>query len=192
MGPFILFSRSEIRYHCRGSHMNGSGENGCLRVLGIDPGLAKLGYAVVDDAPGGIKHVEYGLIRTTPKDTLSVRLNEIAALIDAIIKEFNPDVMALETVFFAKNAKTAMTIGRVSGAVMAIAGLRGVEVVEYSPLDIKRTVVGTGKADKKQVQEMVRVLYKLKERPRPPDVADALAICLTHLSYGLKRSLEAK
>ena len=138
-----------------------------------------------------VKHVEFGLVKTKPIDTLPVRLNEIAAVIDTIIKEFKPDVMAVETVFFAKNAKTAMTIGRVTGAVMAIAGLRGLEVVEYSPLDIKRTVVGTGKADKKQVQEMVRTLYRLKEPPSPPDVADALAICLTHLSYGLKRSLEA-
>lgn len=166
-------------------------ENTKIRVLGIDPGLAKLGYAVVDDGPDGIRHVEYGLIKTKPVDSLPVRLNEIAALIDAIIGEFNPDVMAVETIFFARNAKTAMTIGRVIGAVMAIAGLRGLDVVEYSPLDIKRTVVGTGKADKKQVQEMVRTLYHLKEVPSPPDVADALALCLTHLSYGLKRSLEA-
>ena len=163
---------------------------GVLRVLGIDPGLAKLGYAVVDDLPSGIRHVEYGLIKTNPKDTLSVRLNQIAVLVDEIIHQFSPDVMAVETVFFAKNAKTAMSIGRVTGAVMAVAGLRGIEVVEYSPLDIKRTVVGYGRAEKKQVQEMVRTLYRLDTPPKPPDVADALAICLTHLSYGLKRSLE--
>jgi len=170
--------------------MSSTRTSGVLRVLGIDPGLAKLGYAVVDDLPGGIRHVEFGLVRTSPKDSLSVRLNQIAVIVDEIINQFAPDVMAVETVYFAKNAKTAMTIGRVSGAVMAVAGLRGVEVVEYSPLDIKRTVVGNGRADKKQVQEMVRTLYKLDEPPKPPDVADALAICLTHLSYGLKRSLE--
>ena len=170
--------------------MNSNRQDGSLRVLGIDPGLAKLGYAVVDGLPRGICHVEYGLVRTKPKDPLPQRLNEIAAVVDEIIKQFTPDVMAVETVFFAKNAKTAMTIGRVTGAVMAVAGLRGLEVVEYSPLDIKRTVVGTGRADKKQVQEMVRTLYRLKEPPKPPDVADALAICLTHLSYRLKRELE--
>ncbi len=164
---------------------------GCLRVLGIDPGLAKLGYAVVDDLPDGIRHVEFGLVRTKPNAPLSVRLNEIASVVDEIINQYKPDVMAVETVFFARNAKTAMTIGRVTGAVMAVAGLRGLEVVEYSPLDIKRTVAGTGKADKKQMQEMVRALYRLDQPPRPPDVADALAICLTHLSYGLKRELDS-
>jgi crossover junction endodeoxyribonuclease RuvC len=163
---------------------------GGLRILGIDPGLAKLGYAVVDDGPDGIISVEFGLIRTKPGPALSVRLNDIAEKITEIIDEFHPDIMAVETVFFAKNAKTAMTIGRVTGAVMAIAGLRGLDVVEYTPLDIKRTVVGTGRADKKQMQEMIRTLYRLVEVPRPPDVADALAICLTHLSYGLKRELE--
>jgi crossover junction endodeoxyribonuclease RuvC len=170
--------------------MSNGSPKGAVRILGIDPGLAKLGYAIVDDMADSIRHVEYGLIRTKPVDPLPVRLNEIAALIDDIIEQFKPDVMAIETVFFAKNAKTAMTIGRVTGAVMAVAGLRGIEVVEYSPLDVKRSVVGTGKADKKQVQEMVRVLYKLDAPPRPPDVADALAICLTHCSYGLKRSLD--
>ncbi len=170
--------------------MNPPERKGTIRILGIDPGLAKLGYAVVDDGPAGIIPVEFGLIRTKPGPSLAVRLNDIAEKINEIIGEFNPDVMAVETVFFAKNAKTAMTIGRVTGAVMAIAGMRGVTVVEYSPLDIKRSVVGTGRADKKQMQEMVRTLYRLAEIPRPPDVADALAICLTHMSYGLKRELE--
>ncbi len=182
--------------------LNSSGSKRKLRVLGIDPGLAKLGYAVVDDRSGqssaksdrgnDIVPIEYGLIKTKPEDTLPVRLNEIASIIDDVIVEFQPDVMAVETVFFARNAKTAMTIGRVTGAVMAVAGLKGIEVFEYSPLDIKRTVAGTGKADKKQIQEMVRVIYGLAEIPRPPDVADALAICFTHLTYGLKRELEAQ
>ena len=172
--------------------MGGSRRKDNIRVLGIDPGLARLGYAVVDDGPDAIRHVEYGLIRTKPNKALSVRLNEIAEKIDEIIREYEPDVMAVETVYFAKNAKTAMTIGRVTGAVMAIAGLRGIEVVEYSPPDIKRTVVGTGRAQKKQVQEMVRTLYRLEEPPSPPDVADALAICLTHFTYGLKRRLEVE
>jgi crossover junction endodeoxyribonuclease RuvC len=170
--------------------MAADAKKGTLRVLGIDPGLAKLGYAVVDDGTDGIVPVEFGLIRTKPGPSLPVRLNDIAEKVAEIIEDFHPDVMAVETVFFAKNAKTAMTIGRVTGAVMAIAGLRGIDVVEYSPLDIKRTVVGNGRADKKQMQEMVRTLYRLREAPRPPDVADALAICLTHLSYGLKRELE--
>jgi crossover junction endodeoxyribonuclease RuvC len=151
-----------------------------MRIIGIDPGTGILGFGVIDVAGGKVQLVDAGVIRTPVKEDDAVRLETIFQELTDIIVATKPQVMSVEKLFFVRNVTTAMTVSQARGVVLLVARLNGLEIFEYTPLQIKQAITGYGKADKKQIQEMVRVLLKLKEVPKPDDAADALAAALTH------------
>lgn len=156
-------------------------------VLGIDPGTAATGYGVVTDhsgesrAGGSLSLVECGVIRTAPRDPLSVRLCGIYDEIRAIIARHRPDVLAIEDVFYAKNVRTTVVLGHARGVVLLAAQQSGMTIFEYPPAEIKKSVVGAGAATKEQVQFMVARLLRLTSAPQPNDAADGVAAALAHL-----------
>jgi crossover junction endodeoxyribonuclease RuvC len=153
-----------------------------MRVLGIDCGGEYTGYGVVDqDGSGALHHVCSGAIRLPPRQALELRLLNICRGLTDVITTSAPEVVAIEDVFYAVNAKSALKLGHVRGVAMLTAAQAGLAVVAYSPLSIKSAVVGYGRAEKSQVQLMVARLLQLPEPPKPPDVADALAIAICHL-----------
>jgi crossover junction endodeoxyribonuclease RuvC len=153
------------------------------RVLGIDPGLTRCGYAVVDGrGPSTVRAVSMGVIRTPSSDPLPTRLATLRTEFTSLIAEFEPDVVAVEQVFFQVNVRTAMATGQASGLALAEAAIAGCEVIQYTPNQVKDAVAGWGGAGKEQVQKMVQVRLKLASLPRPADAADAAALALTHLS----------
>jgi len=151
-----------------------------MRIIGIDPGTGILGFGVIDVSDGKAQLVDAGVIRTPVKEDDAVRLETIYQELTDIIVQTKPQVMSVEKLFFARNVTTAMTVSQARGVVLLCARLAGLEIFEYTPMQIKQAITGYGKADKKQIQEMVRVLLKLKEIPKPDDAADALAAALTH------------
>ncbi|ADQ15077.1 crossover junction endodeoxyribonuclease RuvC [Halanaerobium hydrogeniformans] len=151
-----------------------------MRILGIDPGLATIGYALVDKENNNFKVLEYGVIKTSADKTNIKRLEIIHRNIQELIKEFKPEQMAVEELFFNKNVKTAIKVGQARGVILLAGAQAGIKVAEYTPLQIKQAVVGYGRADKRQVQEMVKSLLNLVELPKPDDAADALAISICH------------
>jgi crossover junction endodeoxyribonuclease RuvC len=153
-----------------------------MRVLGIDCGGEYTGYGVVEqDSRGELRHLVCGAIRLNPKKPLPARLNEIFNQLRAIIEKHRPDEVAIEDVFYAVNVKSALKLGQVRGVAMLAASSCGLDVAEYSPLSIKSAVVGYGRADKSQVQQMVMRLLRLPAPPEPQDASDALAIAICHL-----------
>lgn len=153
-----------------------------MRIIGIDPGTGILGFGVIDITGRSVELVDAGVIRTPVKEDDAVRLETIYHELTDIIVQTKPTIMSVEKLFFVKNVTTGMTVSQARGVVLLCARLAGLEIFEYTPMQIKQSVTGYGKADKKQVQEMVRVLLKLKEVPKPDDAADALAAALTHAS----------
>lgn len=153
-----------------------------MRILGIDPGTGILGFGVVDVQGSKVQMVDAGVIRTPVKEDDAVRLLTIYEELTDIIANTRPAVMSVEKLFFARNVTTAMTVAQARGVVLLCGHQAGLEIFEYTPMQIKQAVTGYGKADKKQIQEMVRVLLKLKEVPKPDDCADALAAALTHIN----------
>jgi crossover junction endodeoxyribonuclease RuvC len=153
-----------------------------MRILGIDPGTGILGFGVIDVKGRTIQLVDAGVIRTPVKEDDAVRLVTIFEELSDISANNNPTVMSVEKLFFARNVTTAMTVAQARGVVLLCGKQADMTIFEYTPMQIKQAVTGYGKADKKQMQEMVRVLLKLKEIPRPDDAADALAAALTHAS----------
>jgi crossover junction endodeoxyribonuclease RuvC len=151
-----------------------------VRILGIDPGLSRCGYAVIDFDGRCPVPVEYGLIKTSPKDPTPSRLHEIVIELRRIIAEYRPEECAIERVYFFRNVSTVIDVAMIMGAALVVGIEEGLVVRQYAPLQVKRAIVGVGRADKNQVQHMVMALYNLDEMPKPPDVADALAIALTH------------
>lgn len=150
------------------------------RVLGIDPGTGILGFGVVDFTAGKAKMVTAGVVTTPAHTPLDERLEDIYDSLTDIIAETKPDVMSIEKLFFARNVTTAMSVSHARGVAMLAGRKGGMPIAEYTPLQIKQTLTGYGKADKKQVQEMVRIHLGLKEVPKPDDCADALAAAITH------------
>jgi crossover junction endodeoxyribonuclease RuvC len=151
-----------------------------MRILGIDPGTGILGFGVIDVAANGtIQLVDAGVIRTAVKEDDAVRLLTIFEELQDIIMQNKPTVMSVEKLFFARNVTTAMTVSQARGVVLLLGQQNGMELYEYTPMQIKQAITGYGKADKKQMQEMVRTLLKLKEIPKPDDAADALAAAIT-------------
>ena len=148
-------------------------------TLGIDPGTARLGYGIVDDA-GEPRAVAFGVIETATGDAMPNRLNILYERLVEIMQAHAPDALAVEQLFFARNVTNAMTVGQARGVVLLAAARCGVPVAEYTPSEVKQAVVGYGKADKGQMQEMVRLLLRLEHAPRPDDAADALAVALCH------------
>jgi crossover junction endodeoxyribonuclease RuvC len=157
--------------------------SGSIRVLGIDPGLTRCGYAVVDGRGGGAAAaVSMGVIRTPASDPLPRRLAALRAELVDLLHEFRPDVVAVEQVFFQVNVRTAMSVGQASGLALCEAASAGCEVVQYTPNQVKDAVAGYGGADKRQMQKMVQARLKLARLPQPADAADAAALALCHLS----------
>lgn len=151
-----------------------------MRIIGIDPGTGILGFGVIDVIHGKAKLVTAGVITTPPHTPLEERLEEIFDGLTEIIAETNPEVMSIEKLFFAQNVTTAMSVSHARGVAMLTGRKAKLPIAEYTPLQIKQTLTGYGKADKKQVQEMVRIHLGLKETPKPDDAADALATAITY------------
>lgn len=160
-----------------------------MLILGIDPGTATTGYGVVEKIGGTVKAVTYGAILTTPKETPSDRILSIYNQLGVLLDTYKPDVLAHERLFFSKNETTAFSVGRTVGIVLLSAAQRGIPDFEYTPMEVKQSVVGYGGAEKKQVQYMVTKILGLKETPKPDDVADALAICICHAHSAVLKSL---
>jgi crossover junction endodeoxyribonuclease RuvC len=161
-----------------------------LRVLGIDPGLTRCGYAVVDGRGTAASAISLGVIRTPATDPLPQRLAALRRDIVELLQQFDPHVVAVEQVFFQVNVRTAMSVGQASGLALCEAAAAGCEVVQYTPNQVKDAVAGYGGADKQQVQKMVQARLKLSRPPQPADAADAAALALCHLAMApLARSL---
>ncbi|HZK43968.1 MAG TPA: crossover junction endodeoxyribonuclease RuvC [Syntrophomonadaceae bacterium] len=152
-----------------------------MLVLGIDPGTAKTGYGLVKHEAGQLTIVDYGIISTKANTDMALRLCKINKELNELIKKYSPDAVAVEEVFIQKNTKTVITVAQGRGVILMTAASSGIEVAEYTPLQVKQSVVGYGRADKKQVQFMVQKILKMTEIPKPDDAADALAIAICHI-----------
>ncbi|PIR54891.1 crossover junction endodeoxyribonuclease RuvC [Candidatus Peregrinibacteria bacterium CG10_big_fil_rev_8_21_14_0_10_36_19] len=152
------------------------------RIIGIDPGTAITGYSIIDSQKGKITLVDYGCIRTQKGLSQGIRLNQIAQDITTLIKKYKPDQASIEKLFFKNNVTTAMTVSEARGVIMQKLAEEGINPEEFTPLQIKTAVCGYGKADKKMVQEMVKIITGLEKTPQPDDAADAIAaaICLAN------------
>lgn len=150
-----------------------------MRIIGIDPGTGILGFGVIDVLHSEISLVDAGVIRTPVHEDDAVRLLTIYDELTTIIAETKPTVMSVEKLFFSRNVTTAMTVSQARGVVLLCAMQAKLEIFEYTPMQIKQAVTGYGSADKKQMQEMVKILLKLKQIPKPDDAADALAAAIT-------------
>jgi crossover junction endodeoxyribonuclease RuvC len=149
-------------------------------ILGVDPGTATTGYGLVKKEGAKYTLIDYGVILTPAKTELHDRLDTIFDELTEIIKEHNPDEVVVEELFFATNAKTAISVGQARGVILLAAKKQGKVIAEYTPLEVKMAITGYGQADKKQIQQMVKAILALKEIPKPDDAADALAIALCH------------
>lgn len=155
-----------------------------MRVLGIDPGLTRCGYAVIDGrGPGAAQAVTMGVIRTPASDELPQRLASLRTELVDLITEYAPDVVSVERVFFQTNVRTAMSVGQASGLALCEAAAAGCIVVQYTPNEVKSTVAGFGGASKQQMQKMVQARLRLTQLPKPADAADAAALALCHLAF---------
>lgn len=154
-----------------------------MLALGIDPGIATTGYGLVRLEPdGGLLPINYGII-STPKNTpLPERLVMLYDQMQALLNEHRPETVAVEKLFFSRNVKTAISVGQARGVMLLSIAQAGLELFEYTPNEVKQAVAGYGSADKRQIQEMVRVLLELPKIPKPDDAADALAVAITHLN----------
>lgn len=164
-------------------HMFAPDENRGHVVLGVDPGLTRCGYAVLEmSSTQQIRALAIGVLRTPPKSALHDRLAEIHEEIESLLSEFRPHAVAVEQVFFQNNVSTAMGVSQASGIVLALAARAGCVVAQYTPSQVKNTVVGWGSATKEQIGQMVQQRLRLQSVPEPADAADAAAIALCHCS----------
>ena len=151
-----------------------------MRIIGIDPGTGILGFGVIDVVNGKMKLVDAGVITTPAHTPHGERLEDIYNGLTEIIQATKPEQFSIEKLFFAKNVTTAMSVAEARGVAVLVAQQQKLTVAEYTPMQIKQTLTGYGKADKKQVQEMVRLQLNLQETPKPDDCADAIAAAITH------------
>lgn len=149
-------------------------------VMGIDPGFAITGYGVVRYSENRFQSLEYGAVKTSPKEEFSGRLLLVYEELNRLICSYRPDFVAVEELFFNTNARSALKVGQGRGVAVLCAALQRIPVFEYTPLQVKQAVSGYGRADKQQVQQMIKVLLGLKEIPRPDDAADALGVAICH------------
>ena len=153
-----------------------------MAVIGIDPGTAITGYGVVEEGPAGNLHaVTYGILETQAGIEPSLRLLSLSKQLSRILKTFTPESGAVEMLFFQRNVKTAISVGQARGIILLSLAERDIPVFEYNPMDVKQSVTGYGKADKAQIQQMVKTLLHLEDIPKPDDAADALAVAICHL-----------
>ncbi|KAA3662949.1 MAG: crossover junction endodeoxyribonuclease RuvC [Chloroflexi bacterium] len=160
-----------------------------MRILGLDPGTATTGYGIIDVEDGVFIPVTYGVIKTSPKMAMPNRLQVIEQELQALLDKYQPESAGIEEVFFGRNVTTAITVGQARGVLLLTLANAEIPIGEYSPPKIKDAVTGYGKADKQQVQLMVRNLLDLEETPRPDDAADGLAVAITHYQYQRFESL---
>lgn len=156
-----------------------------MRVLGIDVGFAITGWSIVEkdsSYKNGMKLIEYGAIFTTPDNSFEERLHILFTDLNRIIVEFKPDHIAIESLFYFKNQKTVISVAQARGVILLSAQLNKLEIFNYTPLQVKTSITGYGRADKSQIQKMVKMVFGLKEAPKPDDVADAVAIAYCHLN----------
>ncbi|MEK3720974.1 crossover junction endodeoxyribonuclease RuvC [Paenibacillus sp. FSL H8-0034] len=151
-----------------------------MRIMGIDPGIAIVGFGVIDKQGSRLVPVQYGCIQTEAHTDSALRLKTVYDSMVQLIDKYKPDAVAIEKLFFNRNVTTAMTVSQARGVLILAAVQQGLEIGEYTPLQVKQAVVGYGKAEKKQVQEMVKLFLHLSAVPKPDDVADALAIAICH------------
>jgi crossover junction endodeoxyribonuclease RuvC len=148
-------------------------------ILGIDPGIADTGFGIIEkNAQGALRCLDYGSIKTSAKMSLSDRLEILSQALTKIIKDYQPDLVSVEELFFSKNVKTALIVGHARGVILLTARQQNVPVTEFTPLQVKQAVSSYGKAPKTQVQRMVMMLLGLKKMPQPDDAADALAVAI--------------
>lgn len=161
-----------------------------MRILGIDPGIAIVGFGFVDKVGSKVTPVQYGCIQTEAHTPEGERLQQVYEGMTQLIDKYKPEAVAFEKLFFNRNVTTAMSVSQARGVLILAAVQRGLPIAEYTPMQVKQAIVGYGKAEKKQVQEMVRMFLKLQSIPKPDDVADALAVAICHAhSYALNSKL---
>lgn len=153
-----------------------------MRVLGIDPGTAIVGYSIIDYKNNKIQLIDYGCIYTNKEDSLSLRLEQVYLRVESLINLYKPNHMAIEELFFFKNQKTIISVAQSRGVIILKAQLSGLDIYNYTPLQVKTGITGYGRASKKQVQEMTKIILKLSEIPKPDDAADAIAIAINHIN----------
>ena len=154
-----------------------------MKVLGIDPGTGRMGWAMVEKIKGKEKLIDYGCLETSAHTLLPIRLEKIHLFLTKLITKHKPDAASIEDLFFAKNRKTAIAVGAARGVIILACKQAKLSINLYTPLQIKSSITGYGQADKKQVQFMVKNIFKLNKPPEPDDAADAIAAALTHLSH---------
>jgi len=158
-----------------------------MKILGIDPGLGRAGWAVVEEQNGKVNAINYGCIETSKSSKEEMRIKTLYSELIKIIEKYNPEVLSVEKLFFNKNVKTALSVGQARGVIILASVNKGLIVQEYTPLQVKIAVAGYGRADKNQIGQMVKSSFNLKSVPQPDDAADALAIALTHaVSYKIR------
>lgn len=163
-----------------------------MRILGIDPGTAITGFGILDQSGNHLIPQEFGVIRTPAEMEMPNRLTIIYRELVSIIQKYRPEAIAVEQLFFNKNVRTALSVGQARGVVLLAAAQLELNIAEYTPLQVKQAVVGFGGAEKKQVQEMVKILLNLQSIPRPDDAADALAIAICHAHSYTGRNLDRR
>ncbi|WP_336743607.1 crossover junction endodeoxyribonuclease RuvC [Paenibacillus sp. y28] len=151
-----------------------------MRILGIDPGIAIVGFGIVDKQGSRLVPVQYGSIQTPAHTEPSLRLKQVYDAAVELMERYKPEAMAIEKLFFNRNVTTAFTVAEARGVMLLAAVQQGLSIAEYTPLQVKSAIVGYGQAEKRQVQEMVRMFLGLQAAPKPDDVADALAIAICH------------
>lgn len=154
-----------------------------MRVLGIDPGSETTGWGLLEGTGRHYRLVEYGTVRASSKDSFPVRLEKIANGLEDVIERLAPDTCAVEEAFYANNVQVAIKLGQVRGVILLIAQRARLDIHEYAPRLVKQTVAGYGNADKRQIQEVVRMLLMLPSVPEPHDAADALAVAICHFHH---------
>lgn len=150
-----------------------------MTILGIDPGVAIVGYGLIKEEKKSLQLINYGCILTSSKAKHPERLAKIAKELKKLINKHKPNILAIEELFFCKNVKTALKVGEARGVILAVAMQFKLSIYEFTPLQIKQAITSYGRADKNQVQQMVKVILNLKEIPRPDDAADAIAVAIT-------------
>lgn len=160
-------------------------------ILGIDPGTATTGYGLIKKTGSKLEFIDFGCILTPASLSLSDRLEIIATELDKIIEKYKPSQIAVEELFFAANTKTAIAVGHARGVILLGGKKKGLSLFEYTPLEVKMAITGYGRADKNQVQQMVKSLLSLAEIPKPDDAADALAVAICHANTFKNLNLKA-
>ena len=164
-----------------------------MKILGIDPGIATVGFGVIEYDGNAFKVVEYGAVTSPAHTPMPIRLKMVYDDMSYIVNKYMPDEVAIEELFFNTNVKTAISVGQARGVLILAAANKEIPVFEYTPLQVKQAVVGYGRAEKSQVQQMVKAILNLKEVPKPDDTADALAIAICHAhSRGIRSKVLEK